>query len=70
MLVSDVRPMQHLAGMELSDFKEAITLRDVWKSALITSGGQCVMIFGALLMLKLSADSLDSPPVVNHELAD
>ena len=33
---------------------------DVWRSATTTSGAQCVMTFGALLMPMWSADSWDS----------
>ena len=31
-----------------SDFKEATALRDEWRSATTISGGQCVMISGAM----------------------
>ena len=42
---------------EQSDFKLAQTLVDVWRSATMISGVQCVMMNGTLLMLKLCADS-------------
>ena len=49
---------------EPSDSKEALPLKDVWRSATAMSGAQCVMISGGLLMLKLHADSWDSQPLV------
>ena len=55
----------HLALKETSDFKEAVTLMDVWKSAMIMSGGQCVMTHGAHLMLKLSVESWGILPLVS-----
>ncbi len=40
------------ATKETSDFKEGFFLaRDVWKSAMKMSGGQCVMTSGETLML-------------------
>ena len=33
---------------ETSDYKEALPTVDVWRSATITSGAQCVMIRGVL----------------------
>ena len=51
---------QHLAPKEPLDFKEALPLVDVWRSATVMSGEQCVMTFGALLMPMWSADSWDS----------
>ena len=42
---------------ELSDFKEALLIEDVWRSATTTSGAQCVMIPGGLLMLELCASN-------------
>ena len=44
----------------ISDFKEAVTLMDVWKSAMIMSGERCVMTHGDELKLKLLVNSLDS----------
>ena len=44
---------------EPSDFKEALPLKDVWRSAMPMSGEQCVMTSGAHLMLKWPADNLD-----------
>ena len=38
---------QH-ALKETSDYKEALPTVDVWRSATITSGAQCVMIHGVL----------------------
>ena len=37
---------------ETSDFKEALPLVDVWRSATIISGAQCVMTCGTVMMLK------------------
>jgi len=53
------------AAEETSDYKEAPALRDEWRSATITYGAQCVMTFGEHLMLRLSADSWDSLPLVS-----
>ena len=36
----------HALKKETSDYKEALTTVDVWRSATITSGAQCVMICG------------------------
>ena len=41
-----------LALKEPSDFKEAIPLVDVWRSATTMLGAQCVMTSGTLQMLK------------------
>jgi len=49
---------------EPSDCKEALPLRDVWRSATGMSGAQCVTTSGALLMLKWPADSWDSQALV------
>ena len=45
--------------MELSDFKEALPIQDVWRSVITISGELCVMTFGAMLMPRLPADSWD-----------
>ena len=45
--------------MEPSDCEEAPPLVDVWRSATMQSGAQCVMTSGALKMLKWCADSWD-----------
>ena len=37
-------------------------MKDVLRFALTTSGGQCVMILGMLVMLKWSALNLENPP--------
>ena len=47
------------------DYKGALPLRDVWKSATAMSGAQCVMICGELRMHKLSAGSWDYHLVVS-----
>ena len=57
--------MQYLAPKEPSDFKEAMLLVDVWKSATTISGAQCVMTIGMLPMLKWSVDSWDLNPWVS-----
>ena len=44
---------------ELSDSKEALPLKDVWRSATTMSGAQCVMMPGAMLMPEWPADSSD-----------
>ena len=49
-----------LAPKEPSNFKEAMPLVDVWKSATTISGGQCVMTSGVEVMLWLLAGSLGS----------
>jgi hypothetical protein len=59
MLESGVREQPH-ALKEPSDCKEALPPEDVWRSATIISGAQCVMMHGVLLMLKWPADSWDS----------
>ena len=56
---------------ELSDYRVELEmelrLKDVLRSATITSGALCAMISGMLLMLKWCADSWDSPlPVLDH----
>ena len=38
---------------------------DGWKYVSMTSGVQCVMMDGILMMLELSADKLDYHPQVN-----
>ena len=57
--------MQHLAPKEPSDLKEAMPLVDVWRSATMISGAQCVMTIGMLQMLKWSVDSWDLNPWVS-----
>ena len=52
------------APKEPSDFKEVLLPVDVWRYATTMSGAQCVMTSGVLLMLKWSADSWDSLPLV------
>ena len=47
------------APKEPSDCKEALPLRDVWRSATAMPGAQCAMTSGALLMPKLPAGSWD-----------
>ena len=47
----------HAVLKETSDFKEAIPLRDVWRSATMVPGAQCVMTCGAHQMLELSVFS-------------
>ena len=61
MLGSIVGPLFHtpVTLRVQSDFKEGTILLDVWKSAMTMSGGQCAMIHGDKLMLKLPVDSLD-----------
>ena len=41
-------------------------LKAEWKSVIKDNGALCVMIPGAILMLKLSADSLDIQQTVGH----
>ena len=48
---------QTIVLKEPSDCKEALPQEDVWRSATITSGAQCVMTSGVLLMLELLANS-------------
>ena len=50
MLESDVRVVP-LVPREPSDFKEALPLEVVWRSAMPMSGEQYVMTHGVLLML-------------------
>ena len=42
-----------------------MTLRDVWRSASVESGGLCVMMGGMKMMQRLSAVSLDYPVKVS-----
>ncbi len=42
--------MEPLALKEISDFKEALPIVDVWKYATTMSGAQCVMMPLVLLM--------------------
>jgi hypothetical protein len=58
--VTELPVLQHLAPKEPSDFREAMPLVDVWRSATAISGVQCVMTCGALLMPMWLADSWDS----------
>ena len=48
-----------LAPMVTSDFKAAMPLVDVWRSASTTSGAQCAMTSGVLQMHKLFVGSWD-----------
>ena len=50
---------------ETSDCKEALPTVDVWRSATITSGAQCVMIFLVPVKQWWCADSWDSPTKVS-----
>ena len=57
--------LEHLFALkEPSDCKEALPIKDVWKSAITMSGAQSVMTFGALLMLEWPVDNWDSLPPV------
>ena len=47
------------APKDPSDFKEALPPLDVWRSATIIPGAQCVMTSGILLMLKWFVDNWD-----------
>ena len=38
---------------------ELFQIQDEWKSVSTMNGAQCVMIFGMIMMLQLSADNLD-----------
>ena len=58
MLESDALELL-FALKEPSDFKEALQLVDVWRSATTISGAQCVMISGVLLMLELHVYNWD-----------
>ena len=49
--------LQPFAHKELSDFKEALPLVGVWKSATTMFGAQCVMTSGAMQMPELPVDS-------------
>ena len=40
-------------------------MREEWRSAMTTSGGQCVMTSGLTLMPELSAGNLDTRHLVN-----
>ena len=65
MLVSAVWITPLLSALkETSDFKEATALMDVWKSATTTSGGQCVIYPGAILMLVSHAGNWDLTTLV------
>ena len=57
--------LQHLAPKEPSDLKEAMPLVDVWRSATMQSGAQCVMTIGMLQMPKWSVDSWGLNPWVS-----
>ena len=46
-----------------------VTLRDGWKFASTTRGEQSVMTIGTVMMLELSADSLDSQLNVSSYVA-
>ena len=53
-----VLPVQILIVLkELSDSKEAMTLKEEWRSATTISGALCAVICLILLMLELPADS-------------
>ena len=41
-------------------------MKEEWRSAITTSGEQSVMIPGLLLMPELSADNLDTHPLVGN----
>ena len=43
-----------------------LQMKEEWRSAMTTSGGQSVMIPGLLLMPELSADNLDTHPLVGN----
>ena len=45
--------------LDPSDCKEVPPTRDVWRSATVISGAQCVMTHGELLMLKWLAANWD-----------
>ena len=55
--------LQHVLK-ERSGFREVHLPKDVWKSVIIISGEQYVMISGVMLMLEYLADSLDFLPLV------
>ena len=44
-----------------------MSLRVVWKCAVVECGAQSVMIFGTLLMLMLCVDSLAIPARVGYQ---
>ena len=48
-----------VALKEASDCKEVLPRVVVWRSATMTSGAQCVMTFGIILMPRWSVDSWD-----------
>jgi hypothetical protein len=48
-----------LAQLGVSDCKEALLLKAVWRSATTMSGAQCAMISGTMWMLVWPADSWD-----------
>ena len=50
--------------MEASDFEAAQTPVDGWRSAIVVSGAQCVMIYGVLRMPELHVDNWDCPQQV------
>jgi len=52
-----------------SDCKEALPLRDVWRSATTMSGGQCAMTDGMMWMPELPADNWDSLTLVGYGMA-
>jgi hypothetical protein len=57
MLGLDV-PVPHALG-EMSDCEEALSFKDVWRSATTMYGAQYVMCSGMKLMLEFSVDSWD-----------
>ena len=58
-MMLELSVMEPPALKELSDFKEALPLVDVWRSATTISGERCVMTCGTAVMLKWHVDSLD-----------
>ena len=71
LVISCFHKIYFLAGIqyhvctETLDFKEAQTLADVWRSATMVPGAQCVMTCGTLRMLELHVDSWDCPQQVS-----
>jgi hypothetical protein len=59
-----------LALKETSDFKEAMPLWGVWRSAATMSGAHCVTTLGVKLMPWSLADSLGSQPLVPLQLLE
>ena len=55
--------LQHVLKEQLG-FREVHLPKDVWKSVIIISGEQYVMISGVMLMPRYLADSLDFLPLV------